>query len=377
LDPAPFTLMAEVAAVLADAGETPRVSGPVLAPLLSILTGPAWPADLERFSARELERLDGVIGLERATGLADVLHRRKLLPFWNRLPRLLATDAPRLARLVRDAAEFTSARSLAWARCVCEAMFGCLDAGTEAPPIVAQEFQALLEADTPHSIRIESYQARLRQAARQNPEAALPLLREACREVGVYEVDLGLEAVLGRLAMVNRKAWADFVKEHADGFAEKALFFRAGVWADGNGTSRADLAILVGELERLTAEKGITERDSWTAAFELLAAAARLGGAGAAERIIYCTGPPLWTVLNATWAPARRRALEGDREACVWVDRVDGAPIETGAGPASENPPPAPYWSKFPWSLQVDYWHLRALPVERLPWWTPWGAGLP
>jgi hypothetical protein len=373
--PTAFTLIAEAATVLAQEGVPPARSAPPLArSLCEMFTGGVV---LDRLEPAVLEQLDAVIRIEQAAELTDTLHRDELLPQWNRLPRLLAADPDRLARLIRDCAELMGPRSLSWAQCVSEAMMGCQDAGTAPPPLLTTEFQALIETTTPHSIRTEGYQARLRLAARSDPAGALTLLKEACWEVGCYEVEHGLEAVLGRLARINRPAFDRYLAEQTNSLPEQALAFRAGIEPHDEPAEGERLSVMVEQLEGAIARDELPDRDIWTAAFELLRAAARLGAVAAAQRIIRAAGPPQWTILNATWAPTRRRGLEGDADAMRFLERISAALDGAGSGPASRDQPPAPEWSEFPPPLPAEYWRLRALPLEQLPWWTPWGAGMP
>ena len=131
------------------------------------------------------------------------------------------------------------------------------------------------------------------------------------------------------------------------------------------------------QLERTISPDNTSGRDVWAVTFELLWTAARLGALAAARQIISAAGPPAWTILNATWAPVRRRGLEGDTGAIRFLDDLAGALEDAGSGPASLDQPPPPDWSQLPPPLPVDYWRLRALPLKELPWWTPWGASLP
>ena len=108
-------------------------------------------------------------------------------------------------------------------------MIGCVDAGTEPPTLLKSRIPGPHRGHCPHSIRIEGYQARLRLAARRDPKALSPLLKEACWEVGAYEVERGLEAVLGRLAATDRNALHRYLSEQTDSFADTVLAFRTGL----------------------------------------------------------------------------------------------------------------------------------------------------
>jgi hypothetical protein len=266
---------------------------------------------------------------------------------------------------------------LTWGECVAEAMIGCEDAGVRPPPLVASEFAALTEASTPHSVRVCGYESRLRLVARRNPHAALLLLDEADGEVGCSQVERGLEAVLGRLALIDRGAPERYVSDRRDRLVDAILGFRARLTLIAGPSDGPCLDVLIAQLEQAISQDQISRRDAWTAAFELLWAAARLGTAAAAERIIRATGPPGWSILNATWVPSRRRGLAGNVEPTGFLDRIAGAMEWADSGAASHDPPPAPDWNELPRAMAEDYWRLRALPIGGLPWWTPWGAGLP
>ena len=109
--PSAFTLMAEATTVLAHEGVRPPASSAALARSLYEVRNDSVALDCFDLP----EQLDGVIAAERAGELADILHHKRRLPYWNRLPRLLAADENRLARLIRDSTELVAPRSLSWA----------------------------------------------------------------------------------------------------------------------------------------------------------------------------------------------------------------------------------------------------------------------
>ena len=190
-------------------------------------------------------------------------------------------------------------------------------------------------------------------------------------------MEAGLEAVLGRLARVDRAAVSRYVYEVAERLDERAAAFRASLWESPEPEDRDRLRGFADDLEADILARGLFPCEAWVATFELLSAAARLSEPEVAARIIRFAGPPEWTILNSTRAPCRRRALAGDADALGFLAQIAPAFSSAGLGPTSIDPPPAPFWVSFPAALRADYWHLRALPIEEMPWWCAWDGGLP
>lgn len=391
-DSPPFPLLAETLTAIAAAGAD---LGAITSPLVKVLSEFIFAqlhspvAEVERtllqFNTLDAqtrtilyEQLDALILPSCATTLADILNSERRLPFWNRLPRLLAAaDPERLDRLSLDCATLEARRSLAWAECVTEGMLGAIDAAVSPSGLVAQEFGKLVETNTPHTIRIESYQAQLRLAARENAAGALDLLKEACWEVGYYQVERGLEAVVGRVTKTDRSALDRFLFEQTDTIDERALVFRASLWEATEPDDAARLQDLITLLEGAVSAGELGLRQYWSATHELLAAAARLGLSDDAARIIRITGPPKWTILNATWLSSRKRAIMNDSDPNIFIQEITPAFKFAGGGVASRDPAPEPAWTTLSTDRQIDYWRLRSVPLDGMPWWTPWGDALP
>jgi hypothetical protein len=262
-------------------------------------------------------------------------------PLSGRLALLCAAAEPALAARLLEAA--AALGDDVWA-----GLAGELVLAGRAPAGVEERLAAL----DPHGLaERELLTLRLRRAARDDPAAALPLVREALDAVGVHGVESGVEAVLGRLGPAGAEALAD------RSLGERALAWRAALWEAG-GEAAA--------LEPLVTALGPEEPD---AGHELLAAAARLGDAALAGRVVDAWSPPAWAAWNAVWAPLRKRGSDAQ----AVLDAVERA---LPADPAADSGPP-PEWAELPAPLLRRFAELRSRPDLGLPWWRPWEGGLP
>jgi hypothetical protein len=298
-----------------------------------------------------------------------VLVDEALLPVSPRLPAVLAlADEQACGSLLAALADQFGPGSPVWAAAVVEAFIAAHDADVPPPPTVARAWDELLAGDPHGAAEAERSTGRLRLQARRDPAAALPLLDEAIGAVGTDRAETAIEAVLGRLGAVDESAAAAFVAADVWRPDERALLFRASVWAAPPPEAPARLAALA----RAVGTAELPPLQLWAASHELLAACARVGDAALAVDLVRTLGPPGWTVWNATWAPARKRGADP----AAYVAALAAA-LAAPAGAAAQDTAPAPSWGLLPTSWQRDYAWLKALPLGALPWWRPWGGGLP
>jgi len=373
---ADFSLVAEMVTVLVHGrGPLPSTAPPFARALRDLMNGD--PESIDRFHRSEVERLDGCVDSVHAVALADRLHRDDLLPRYRRLPSLLAVhDVDRLLRLADDAARVAGRRSAVWADCVIEGVFAMMDAGLEPPQRLEEELRALT-SDPSVPNEEKNYDIRLRLAARRNPHAALSMLEEASGNVGYDAVLDGVGAVLGRLARLDRAALASYLDEHTYSLDERVCAFSSAVWEHPMPEDRDRLVRLADALEHDPRPGGLFPREYMVASCTLVEVAARLGMPDVAARIIEFAGPPEWTILSFTGSKCRKRGLEGDGDAISFLDRIAGSMPRAGQGRASIDQLPPPVWAAYPSSLRLGLWRLLALPIPKMPWWSPWGAGLP
>lgn len=318
-----------------------------LAPLLAL------PAEDRR---RALIVAAELVPTKWAPALVGAYLHEGIAPLSARLALLAAgSDSVACERLLDAARELGDD---VWAGLAAEVVVAANDGRVSAMPRVHERLVSL----DPHGLaERELLTLRLRLGARQDPSGALPLVTDAIDAVGAYGVETGIEAVVGRLgpsagALLGNRP-----------LPERALVRRAGGWEVEDRTDA--LEPLVREL----ATTSMSEEDAWTASFELLSAAARIGAADLAAAVVAASGPPTWGAFNAIWAPLRKRA--GDSRPVL--DAVEAALMTTGPGRAAEGAGPPPEWAYLPPDLQRSYVELRSRPAAWLPWWRPWDGGLP
>jgi hypothetical protein len=336
--------------------------------------------DLEGDEATALlEQADQVIAPTWAPALADELARRGVLPSGVRLAALLAVqDEARCAALLERLGAGRTLPPERWVRSAAEALLAAEDSLLPPGPAL-RAFAAYLEGADPFAGATAAiYTARLRRAARISPSAALALLNEAVLNVGHYEVEEGLAAVLGRLGRVDPVSAQDYIAARATAREHRALALR--YIAEYAGPGAWTIAALSGLRQELAAICGgapAEPGEGYSLTFELLAAFAALGCADLAADIIRLAGPPLWLVFSATWAPARRAALAGRPAPPDLWPQLQAAVFATGEGVAAAEAPFAPPWAELAPGQLGDLWSFKARPSAVTPWWTAWGAGPP
>jgi hypothetical protein len=377
-----FGVVARSVAVLAHAGAPIPDTAPPLALVLRDLQD--GPSALARLPPPELNMIDYCIRPAWAGELADWLHDQKVIPDAKRLIRLLAmSDPARAERFIVDYLQVIGRNGGQWAEHVTEARLGALDAGLPVPSVVEQEFEALV-AD--HAWDNEgSYTARLRLGARQDVRGALPLLAEAAGNVGYDNVEPGLEAVMGRLAGTDREALARHLRE-IDTLDERITCFRASLWETPEPADVDRLTTLADDLEQDIASHGLFPRERQIATYELMSAAARLGAAEIASRIVLFDQLPEDEIFDATWAPCRKRALAGEAGAISFLEQIAPAlerveqerveRVKSDLSRVGRDVAEAEWRLWLPPPTDWAEWRLWALPLQE-QWWRPWDGGLP
>lgn len=290
-----------------------------------------------------------------APALADAFLAEGVPPLSSRLARLCAAaDGAACVRLLDAAGALGDD---VWAGLAGEVVVAAADGLAAVPRAVEERLAGL---DPGALAERELLTLRLRLAAREDPWAALPLAVEAIDAVGVYGVETGVEAVLGRTGPAGASAFA------GRPLTVRALVRRASGW------EVEDDASALPELVRELAAEHDPEA-AWTAGFELAAAAARLGDAELAAAAVAAVGLPHWGAWNAVWAPLRKRGGAGARV----LDAVAAALARTEPGRAADGAGPPPGWADLPAPLLRAYAELRSRADLGLPWWRPWDGGLP
>jgi hypothetical protein len=362
----------EMAAILAWAGAKPE---PIASPLARAfynfaVTGSAGSA----LALAEPDRTDALILLASACSAETALEIAAALDTLGTSPPLSPNFSAALAAASPSAWErllvqvATSFDPGVYAETLVEGLLAGQDAGVELPSGAHEAWDRLLAV--PGSAEVEVYVGRLRFAARSDPAGSLDLLDEAIGAVGADAVAVGADAVLGRLASLDSTAAGRFIREGPWQIEERAQLLHSAVWEIRSASLSLEFAALVASLE---ADHDTTARELWLATFHLLAISARLGDADAAVRIVSATEPAHWMVWNAVWAPLRKRGEHPTR----FVDAIHSALVNSGQGAAGRYKPMPPSVAKLTPEEVHRYIRLKALPIPGVPWWCPWGGGLP
>jgi hypothetical protein len=365
------SVLADLALAAVRAGGTVAARTPAARAVLSAATaddlGPALGlAEPERSDV--LLTLAEIVPPALALPVADALAGTGRPPLSPRLAAVLGlADPGRCAALLDALEQAYGAGSPVLVEATVEVVVAAGDAGAEPPVDAARRWHALAGGEQHRLAEAELAVGRLRLAARREPGAAVAMLAEALDAVGAEAVAVGADAVLGRLGATDARVRA-LLDDPRLYPGERAALLRASSWETTDGVTAAEAVALAEAVAG-----GPPDRDAAAAAHNLLALCARLGAAEAAAAVVALLGPEPWAAWNATWGPARKH---GGRPPETYLDALGAALAAAEPGVAADVGP-APAWAQADPEWQRELVRVKANPGLKLPWWRPWGGGLP